>query len=294
MELAKKINTHIINGDACQSYKGLPLLTASPTVAEMAGVPHHLYGTLDASQQPDMFDWYQKASILVRELWDKGKIPLFVGGTGMYLRQLSIGTSIIPGIPDDIRRHVREKKKGIESDQQFHDWVVSVDPDIKSSFAVADRQRLARACEVFLATGKSIKYWQKNMKKLVDAEVAWIILNPPRQELIGRINQRLFQMIDGGAIDEVRSMVTYLDDAGIHPERSFRKIIGYNHINAYIKGECAFDDMITNIQTTTQQYAKRQSTWFRNQIPDSDHVLRCDHMDESSLHRILMEVEARL
>lgn len=270
------------------------MLTASPTIAEMAAVPHHLYGILDAWQQPDMFDWYQKASILVKELWDKGKAPLFVGGTGMYLRQLSIGTSIIPPIPDDIRRHVREEKKGIESDQQFHDWVVSVDPGIKGSFTVADRQRLARACEVFLATGKSIKYWQKNMNKLVDADVTWIILNPPRQELIDRINQRLFQMMGDGAVDEVRSMVTYLDDAGIQPERSFEKIIGYNHIDAYIKGECAFDDMISNIQTATHQYAKRQSTWFRNQIPDSDHVLRCDHMGESSMHKVLMEVEASL
>ncbi len=245
LNLAKKINGCIVNADSMQIYKDLKILSARPDETDMNGIPHYLYGYLDAYQTNSVSDWLKRVVEKLKEV----ERPILVGGTGMYVNALINGLSPIPDVDPVIRETVRS---------------MSID-DVKKQVkecSVIDPQRLRRALEIQLSTGKSLSYFQNLPKiKLLDANFNVFFVNPERDVLYHNCNQRLLQMINNGAIEEVRHLLNIQATGGV------LKAIGVPEIIDYLSGKVSFERMVQQIQLSTRHYAKRQVTWFKNQLP---------------------------
>lgn len=250
LRLAKKKDGCIVNGDSIQVYEDIPLLTARPTEKEMAGVKHYLYGYLNCHQNSTVLSWLEKvADVLKNNLH-----PIVVGGTGMYLDALINGINAIPDVPIDVREYVRQMP--LETIKKQVSECSAVDP-----------QRLRRALEVQLATGKTLAWFQKQpRKKYIQADYVKIWLNPPRDILYERCNTRFLKMIDQGAMDQVEALNKKMPVGGI------TKAIGYNQITSFLNGQMNREEMIASATQATRNYAKRQITWFKNQLK-ADYIL---------------------
>ena len=243
VQLAKEIGGQIINADAVQVYQDLQILSARPTKEEEQGVLHYLFGYVDAWTTPSVQDWLND----VAGVLDQTNRPVFVGGTGFYIDALINGLSEIPDVPEEIRTKVRAMD--IEEVLQQVEDVQFTDP-----------QRLRRALEVQLATGKSLEYFQKQpKKKVVDADFKLIHLLPPKEFVYARCEQRLVQMLQQGMIEEVQKLLS------LHPTGGVLKAIGVPEISAMLDGKITKQEMMQKILLATRHYAKRQMTWFRHQ-----------------------------
>lgn len=244
LNLAKKINGCIINADSMQIYKDLKILSARPDETDMNGIPHYLYGYLDAYQTNSVSDWLMRVVEKLKEV----ERPILVGGTGMYVSALINGLSPIPDVDPVIRETVRSMS------------IDDVKKQVKECSAV-DPQRLRRALEIQLSTGKSLSYFQNLPKiKLLDANFNIFFVNPEREVLYHNCNQRLMQMVNNGAIEEVRHLLNIQATGGV------MKAIGVPEIIEYLSGKSSFERMVQQIQLSTRHYAKRQVTWFKNQL----------------------------
>ena len=253
LDLAEKIHGEIVNADAFQVYQGLQILTARPTETEMCGIPHHLYGYVDDFSQEDVVGWVQKAANLLPSL----KNPVVVGGTGLYLSVLINGISPIPDVSPQIRNKVRQ----MDSKEVLAKLVKGRIP--------CDIQRQKRALEVLLETGHSIDYFQKMpKKKFLDADFRGIILLPDKEKLHVRIEQRLVQMLQEGAIDEVAGLIKRKATGGV------MKAIGVKELVDFIEKKDDFETAQKKILLATRHYAKRQSTWFRHQMPEDFSIIK--------------------
>lgn len=244
LKLAKKTGGEILNADALQVYKDLRILTARPTVEEAATCPHHLYGLLDAYQTADVAWWLGQVVPLIKQI----DVPILVGGTGMYLYALEHGLCTFPDIPEDVRKTVRslslEDVKRQVKDCRF-----------------SDPQRLKRALEVQLTTGRSIHQFQKeNTKKYLTADFHKILILPDRDVLYDRCAKRLDIMLKTGAIEEVKNLLT------LHPTGGVLKAIGVPEITQYLNGDLSLAQAKAQILLATRHYAKRQITWFKNKL----------------------------
>ena len=242
MQLAAHVNGSIVNGDAIQVYKDLSVLSARPTREDMEKVPHYLYGEVDAWTNCSLADWLKR----IQEVLPTLKNPIVVGGTGMYLDALMNGISPIPDIPDEIRQKVRsmtvEEVKSMVKDCVF-----------------TDPQRMKRALEVQLATGKSIRYFQKLPKnKMISADFILIHVLPSRELIYKNCEVRFKKMQQSGAIDEVRHLRQIKATGGV------MKAIGVSEIIAYLDHQITATEMVEKSVIATRQYAKRQMTWFRH------------------------------
>lgn len=247
IHLAKRYNGEIINADSLQVYTDLKVLSARPDEREMADIKHHLYGYLDSNATCSVSEWLNK----VQEILPTIEQPIFVGGTGFYINALTEGISPIPDVDPVIRQRVREMDMN---------EVVSL---VKDCIAV-DPQRLRRALEVQLTTGKPLSYFQKQPKvKYVEGDFQVFFLNPCRDILYQRCNQRFIQMIEQGAIEEVNHLLQKGASGGV------LKAIGVTEITAYLKGKMSYEEMVLKAQQATRQYAKRQVTWFRHQLKEA-------------------------
>ena len=252
LDLAKSIGGEIVNADAFQVYSGLQVLTARPTEAEMQGIPHHLYGYADNFTQEDVASWVKKASQTIVKI----KHPVVVGGTGLYLSVLMNGMSPIPDIPPEIRNQVRSMSSG------------EVLSKLCKGEIPRDIQRQRRALEVLLTTGKPIEYFQNLPKeKFLDADFKTIILLPPREKLYARIETRLIQMLGQNVVGEVQELLNSSATGGV------MKAIGVKELIDFIKKKCDLPTATENILLATRHYAKRQSTWFRHQMPTDAQVI---------------------
>ncbi|MBR4931847.1 MAG: tRNA (adenosine(37)-N6)-dimethylallyltransferase MiaA [Alphaproteobacteria bacterium] len=244
LNLAKKIKGSIVNADSMQIYKDLKILSARPDEAEMDGIPHFLYGYLDAYQANSVSDWLKRAVEKLKEV----ERPILVGGTGMYVSALINGLSPIPNVDPVIRETVRNMS------------IDDVKKQVKECSAI-DPQRLRRALEIQLSTGKTLSYFQNLPKiKLLDANFDIFFVNPERDILYHNCNQRLVQMVNNGAIEEVRHLLNINATGGVV------KAIGVPEIVEYLSGKNSFEKMVQQIQLSTRHYAKRQVTWFKNQL----------------------------
>jgi len=244
LELAKKTGGEIINADALQVYQDLQILTARPTAEEQALCPHHLYGVLDAYTTADVAWWLTQVVPLIEQI----DVPILVGGTGMYLYALENGLCVFPDIPEDIRKTVR----ALPLDE--------IKRQVKGC-RFTDPQRLKRALEVQLATGKSIhQFQQENTKKYLEADFHKVLILPERQKLYERCAKRLHIMLKTGAVDEVKNLLT------LHPTGGVLKAIGVPELTAYLKHELTLEQAEEKILLATCHYAKRQTTWFRNKF----------------------------
>ena len=243
IQLAKEIGGQIINADAIQVYQDLQILSARPTKEEEQGILHYLFGYVDAWTTPSVQDWLND----VAKILPQTDHPIFVGGTGFYIDALINGLSEIPDIPEEIREKVRTMD--IEQVAEQLEDIQFTDP-----------QRLRRALEVQLATGKSLVYFQQQpKKKIVEANFKLIHLLPSKEFVYTRCEQRLIQMLQQGMIEEVQKLLLLKPTGGV------LKAIGVPEIKAMLDGEITKQEMMQKILLATRHYAKRQMTWFRHQ-----------------------------
>jgi tRNA dimethylallyltransferase len=263
VKLAQLHDGEIINVDSMQIYDTLDVITARPSADELSSVPHHLYGHIQPGTEYSTGHWYDEVRKTISNITSRAKIPVFVGGTGLYFKALNGGLSKIPPIPDDIRSKWRQKLEQ-EGISVLYDELRKQDPELAQELKPNDKQRISRALEVFETTGQSIRKFQHQTgAPLIDTKHSKkIILMPERPILHDRIKTRFHKMMNEGAIDEVKNILA----ANINPNHTSIKAIGVREISRYLDGDISLDDAIELSVIATRQYAKRQSTWFRNQL----------------------------
>jgi len=243
LQIAKDIHGQVVNADAIQVYQDLQILSARPSLDEQADVPHHLFGYVDAWTSYSVQNWLTDVSQVLPEL----SAPVFVGGTGFYLDALINGLSPIPDIPFEIREKVRKMP------------MAEVKSLVKEAM-FTDSQRLRRALEVQLATGKALTYFQKlPRKKIVTGDFCLIHLLPPRDQIYANCETRLVSMLQQGMISEVQNLREMRADGGV------MHAIGVPEICRFLDGQITKQEMMQQILLATRHYAKRQMTWFRHQ-----------------------------
>ena len=264
--LAKQHNGVVVNADSMQVYDTLHVLTARPFEADMQGVAHYLYGHVPASQHYSTGEWFRDAVTVLEGIRSEGKVPVFVGGTGLYFKALTGGLSDMPAVPSAIREDVRVRllAHGAEA---LHAVLLQKDPETAAILRPGDGQRIARALEIYESTGQSIRVFQKRQGPVaIDPGRAMkIVALPERALLRQRIDRRFAGMLESGAVEEVEALLA-LD---LKPEMPAMKAIGVPQIAAMLSGEMSKAEVIETSSAATRQYAKRQMTWFRNQLDES-------------------------
>ena len=262
IKLANKINGEIINADSMQVYKQLQVLTARPSIQEQKKIKHHLYGFQSVTKKFSTGAWLKLVVKKINEIQKKNKIPIFVGGTGLYFKALTEGLVKMPNIPMKIRNKIRliQKKLG---QKNFYKKLIKLDPLIKSRINSNDVQRSIRAYEIKKYTKISMAKWFKRTKVLFDQDrFVKLYINFPRTELIKGINKRVDRMFERGAIKEVKKF----NRLKVRKENSANKVIGIKEITNYLSGENSLSDAKEQIAIKTRQYAKRQTTWARGNM----------------------------
>ena len=261
-KLAKKINGEIINADSMQVYKQLNILTARPKKKELKKIKHHLYGYCDVKKKYSTGEWIKSLIKKIRDIRIKKKIPIIVGGTGLYFKALTDGLVKIPNIPMKVRNKIRQKQKKI-GQKKFYKKLINFDPLIKNKIDKNDVQRSIRAYEIKYQTKKSIFDWFKKTKTFFSSnEFIKLYIDYPREELIKRINLRVNDMFKEGAIQEVKRF----NRLKVKKENSSNKVIGIREITNLLNKQCTLEQAKELISIKTRQYAKRQATWARGQM----------------------------
>ncbi|UOM36942.1 tRNA (adenosine(37)-N6)-dimethylallyltransferase MiaA [Acuticoccus sp. I52.16.1] len=266
LTLAERLGGAVVNADSMQVYRDLRVLTARPGVADEARAPHHVYGTLDAAEPASVARWLGDAATAIEAARHAGRVPIVVGGTGLYLAALTEGLSPMPRIPDAVRRHWRQAQAH-EPPQVLHAILAERDPAAAARLRPTDPQRIVRALEVVEATGRSLSAWQAERTPPVlprGPGVAAYVLAPPRDLLRERIAQRFEAMMEAGAVEEAVGLTARRLD----PALPAMKAIGVAQLSAYAMGLVGRGEAVADAVTRTRQYAKRQDTWFRNRFAD--------------------------
>ena len=262
IQLAKKIKGEIINADSMQVYKELKILTARPKKKEYLKIKHHLYGFQSVKKKFSTGKWLKLVIEKIAIIKRRKKIPILVGGTGLYFKVLTDGLVKIPNIPITFRNQIRNLQKKI-GQKKFYKKLIKLDPQIKDKIKSTDVQRSIRAYEVKLYTKKSLIEWFKNTNsKFTDDDFVRIYIDFPRQELLTRISSRVDDMLKQGAIGEVKKFLKLK----IATEKTPNKIIGINEIKDFLNKKSDLNEVKEKITIKTRQYAKRQSTWARGQM----------------------------
>ena len=264
IKLAKKINGEIINADSMQVYKELKILSARPSQKDYKNIKHHLYGFQSVKKNFSTGDWLKLVHKKILEIKKRKKIPIIVGGTGLYFKALTNGLVSIPNIPIKLRAKIRSLHKKIGS-KSFFSKLIKLDPLSKNKINSSDTQRVIRAYEVKLFTNQSIYDWFKNTQsKFENKNFYKIYLDYPRVGLIERINIRVKNMIKKGAISEVKRFIKLK----VPKAKTASKAIGIEEIRSYLEKKIEIIEVIEKISIKTRQYAKRQSTWGRGNMKD--------------------------
>ena len=262
ISLAKKINGEIINSDSMQVYKELRILTARPKQKDYQKIRHHLYGFLNVAKNFSTGKWLKLCQNKIKEIQSRNKIPILVGGTGLYFKALTDGLVKIPNIPLKVRNKIRNLQKKL-GQKKFYSKLLKLDPNIKGKIIETDAQRSIRAYEVKYHTKKSLYDWFKNTKSKFQDDVFFkIYIDYPRPKLIERIASRSEQMLKDGAINEVKRFLKLK----IKKDNSSNKVIGIAEIKEYLENKLDLKEVHEKISIKTRQYAKRQSTWARGQM----------------------------
>jgi tRNA dimethylallyltransferase len=265
LDLAERIGGVIVNADSMQVYHDLRIITARLTPEEEMRVPHRLYGHVDAAENYSTGRWCRDVGEVLVDIAANGRVPILVGGTGLYFKSLTAGLAAVPPIPADIRLQVRSRLQR-EGAPALHAELMQVDPVTAQRLMVNDRSRISRALEVVLATGRSLSDWHREgMPALVDpARTARVFLTCERKELVRRIEARFTAMLNTGAIDEVRALAARKLD----PLLPAMKAHGVPWLIRHLNGDISLDEAAAGAIMDTRRYAKRQLTWFRNQMKD--------------------------
>src|SRR5262249_12932545 len=265
LDIAEELDGIIINADSMQIYSDLRIITARPSPAEEARVPHRLYGHVDAALSYSVGRYLGDAADSFARAERHGKLPIFVGGTGLYFKALTHGLALIPPIPGSVRKEVRERlaAKGPEA---LHAQLAKLDSAGAERLRPTDRQRVARALEVVLATGRPLADWHhQEVAPLLDpARVVKLFISPLRDELYKRIDARFDAMLEAGALTEVsRLAARHLD-----PLLPVMKAHGVPWLISHLAGMMTLAEAAKRAKLDVHHYAKRQFTWFRHQLAD--------------------------
>ncbi len=258
LHLAKSRNAVIINADSAQVYSDLPVLSAQPTPEEQASVPHRLFGYLDGTTACSAARWAADAKLAIAAAHADGRLPVLVGGTGLYVRTLLDGIAPIPETDPDLRAEIRSLPVPVA-----YARLQTADADMAAALAPTDSSRIARALEVIESTGRSIAEWR--MVKVAgiagDVDLLPLVLLPPRDWLYARCDARFDAMMVSGAVEEVAALLA----RGLSADAPIMRAIGVPEISAMLSGAISREEAVTLGKIATRQYAKRQFTWFRNQ-----------------------------
>jgi len=265
LEIAAQVGGTIINADSMQVYRDLRIITARPTPEEEARVPHKLYGHVDAAENYSVGRWLRDARAAIAETRERGRVPIIVGGTGLYFMALTRGIAAVPPIPADIRSSVRERLAS-EGAALLYAELLERDPVTARRLMPGDRSRISRALEVVLATGRSITDWHREgMPPVVDPRHAErFFLDVDREELGRRIDRRFDAMLAQGALEEVGKLAA----RDLNPTLPAMKAHGVPWLIQHRRGEIPLEEAAEGGRRDTRRYTKRQATWFRNQAPD--------------------------
>ncbi len=280
IKLANKINGEIINADSMQVYKELKILSARPNKKDYKKIRHHLYGFVSVKKKFSTGDWLKLVKQKINEIRKRKKIPILVGGTGLYFKALTDGLVSLPNIPIKFREKIRSLHKKLGS-KKFYLRLVKEDPLTKNYLKPSDTQRVIRAYEIKLFTKKSMYEWFKNTKSDYEKEHFFkIYIDFPRSELLDRINDRIKEMLKNGAINEVKKF----SKLKVPRAKTASKAIGINEIKDLINKKIKIEDVIEKISIKTRQYAKRQSTWGRGNMSDWNKI------NPASLNKFLKKI----
>ena len=262
IKIAKIIDGEIINADSMQVYKQLKILSARPDPKQYQKIRHHLYGFHDVKKNFSTGDWLKLVKKKIKNVQKRKKTPILVGGTGLYFKALTDGLVKIPKISVKLRYQVRKMQKEL-GQKKFYEKLLKLDPSLKGKINPTDSQRSIRAYEVKKFTKKSLYEWFKNTKSnFLEADFLKVYIDYPRQELIGRINLRTKEMIENGAIKEVKNFIKLK----VRKDKSANKAIGVMEIKDFLNKEKDLEQIKEKIAIKTRQYAKRQSTWARGNM----------------------------
>jgi tRNA dimethylallyltransferase len=257
LKLARERNGVIINADSMQVYRELRIVTARPTPEDEDLAPHRLYGFVAGVQDYSTGQWLKAAQAEIVGCWEGGQLPIITGGTGLYFMALDEGFAEVPEIPADIKAYWRV------AEGDLYPRLMKRDPVMAKRLNPADRQRIVRALEVHDATGKSLLWWQEQGQSaaiLRDAKVERIFVDQPREVLHERAGARFDQMIEDGALEEVRALPV------IDPRKPIMKAIGVPELQAHLAGVLTLDEARERAKASTRQYIKRQATWWRQRL----------------------------
>ena len=265
LRLAEKLGGVVINADSMQVYRDLRIVTARPSPEEEARAPHRLYGHVDAAENYSVGRWIRDVAAILAETAALGRMPIVVGGTGLYFKALTGGLAAVPPVPAAIRTRVRGRLQS-EGVAPLYAELLERDPATAHRLMPNDRSRIARALEVIEATGRSLSDWHREgMPALVDsARAAKVFLTCERQALVARIETRFAAMLAAGALDEVRA----LEQRKLDPLLPAMKAHGVPWLIRHLEGEISLQEAAVGAVMDTRRYAKRQHTWFRNQMKD--------------------------
>lgn len=288
--LAQEQDGVILNADTMQCYADLRIITARPSDEELAQAEHRMYGIWSAETNGNAALWMDTVVEEIRHVWAQGRLPILLGGTGMYLKTLQDGISPIPQTPPEVRKATKER--WLADPDAFYAELLERDPELAKQRQPRDKQRLIRAMEVLDHTGKSLAYWQSQPTEspLPEAEFKELVVERDREELYARIDKRFELMVEQGAIEEIEALMAKLTKSAL-PElteiKAGKTETGYDkysahypilrahgvpELMAYINGEMSLEDAIAKGQQNTRKYAKRQLTWIRNQCAGAEKV----------------------
>lgn len=270
MALAKQHDGVIINADSQQIYKGLPILSAQPDADDMSEVPHRLYNFLDGADICDAHRWRELAKKELDDVLSKGKLPILVGGTGLYINALVDGLSPVPDIPEDVRAETMQLLDEIGI-KEFYKRLKGRDTKMAARLDPTNKRRIARAWEVIEATGKSLAEWQKMPREGAPENIRFYMIKvmPDREALRERCNKRFDQMMDNGAFEEIKALNERVRAGELDDLSPITKALGFRAFKAYLESLVKWQEATDMAKAETRQYAKRQITWFRHQVPEN-------------------------
>lgn len=267
MALAERLGGAVVNADSQQLFADLPILTARPSAADEARAEHRLYGVLGAREQPSVGRWLELVAPVLRELREAGTPAIVTGGTGLYLHALLHGIVETPPVPAELRQRLRGEAEALEA-EELHARLGARDPEMAARLEPGDRQRVLRALEVVEATGRSLARWQEEgRRERLDLPplLAGLALVPPAAMVARRIEARFEAMLEAGVVEEVAGLAARVPDAARQP---IAKVHGLRELLAVREGRLGMEEARERINAQIRQYAKRQRTWFRHQLPE--------------------------
>ena len=265
LALAMEFRGGLINADSQQVYRDLRVLTARPSDAEESRAPHRLYGVIDAAETCSVGRWREMATIEIDAARADGRLPILVGGTGLYLEALLHGLAELPSIPAASRDAAQALHASLGG-AAFRDELAKLDPEAAAKLVPGDTQRLTRAYEVAIATGRSLTEWQRRPVEAPAFHAAAIVLLPPRPALNRALDARVERMMEEGAADEARALLA----RELSPDLPAMKAVGVREIGSWLAGTTSRDAAIAAMQQATRRYAKRQYTWFRHRLSETE------------------------